>query len=259
LSQHLQCIMAKTRGLIQFTGTLDGISFYKSKYGWIARKKGGPDPKQMKTDKKFARVRENGKEFGVCGKAAGQVRRALVPLLKQSEDKEMTARLTKVFMAVKNLDMSSARGHRNIITGLQNADGKALLKGFEFNSKASVESLLKASYSVNVGNGTITVKHFVPKKHIKAPKGATHVALKSIVLRTDLLGKVAEVQVSVEKRLAMSSGERDVVLKPDVLSLTEGITFYLLQVCFYQELNGSDYHLKAAELNGMRLVELSPG
>jgi len=246
--------MAISKGIIKFTGTIDGISFYKSKHGWIVRKAGGPDPEKMKKGKTFARTRENGKEFGACGKAVGQVRRALLPLLKESGDFRMVSRLTKVFMQIKNLDTISLRGKRNVSAGLELKEGKELLEGFEFNSEANIDNLLKKDYLLKSSSGVIQIKELVAKKDLKSPKGSTHVGFKSIVLRIDFTKEQFEIQTSTMKRLALNSTSTTLVLKPNALILEEGFTLCLLQICFYQELNGQDYRMRNAEFNGMRVV-----
>jgi len=246
--------MARPRGIVQFTGTLNGISVYKSKHGWIVRKAGGPDPEKMKKDKKFARTRENGKEFGACGRAAGWVRKALFPQLKESGDFRVVSRLTKVFMEIKNLDVFSVRGKRTVEAGLQTDGGKGLLKGFEFNSDAQVTNLLKTKYTLKTGTGAISIQELVPKKHMNAPKGSTHASFKSIALRIDFNTGKFEVQESIAKRVALDNRSITLLLKPAALSQQSGASLVLLQICFYQELNGKDYRLQNSEYNGMQVV-----
>ena len=56
--------MARQKGLIKLDGTIGGITFYKSKDGYLAREKGGVCADRIAKDPNFQRTRENGEEFG---------------------------------------------------------------------------------------------------------------------------------------------------------------------------------------------------
>ena len=61
--------MARQRSIIKVDGTIGGITFYKSKDGYLAREKGGIPAERIANDPAFQRTRENGAEFGRAGKA----------------------------------------------------------------------------------------------------------------------------------------------------------------------------------------------
>jgi hypothetical protein len=61
--------MARQKGIIKLDGTVGGITFYKSKDGYLAREKGGVSADKIANDPNFQRTRENGEEFGRAGKA----------------------------------------------------------------------------------------------------------------------------------------------------------------------------------------------
>ena len=61
--------MARQRSIIKLDGTIGGITFYKSKDGYLAREKGGIPAERIRNDPAFQRTRENGAEFGRAGKA----------------------------------------------------------------------------------------------------------------------------------------------------------------------------------------------
>ena len=66
--------MAKLDGTIQFTGSLQNLSFYKMRGSdkIIVRKKGGPSRKQVKHSPNFENTRHNNSEFGGRALAAGR-------------------------------------------------------------------------------------------------------------------------------------------------------------------------------------------
>jgi hypothetical protein len=242
-------------GVLKFSGTIDGITVYHHKlYGWIVRRKGGPDPKQMKSDERFKRVRENGKEFGACAKAAGLIRRGLHAFLKESADARLNGRLTKVFVQIKNLDTSSTRGKRDIIEGLKSEEGKALLEGFDLNSVTQLGNILKAPYTIHKARNIISIGELVPKKHLKASKGATHVRFKSVLLGFDLKSGRSEVSASVAGELELDNKPHTIRLKVPGLNKLWDLQLLLLQLCFYQEINGKEYRLLDKRYNGMKII-----
>ena len=56
--------MAKLKGIIKLEGTLDNLTFYKAKEGYLVKTKGGVSKERIQNDPAFERTRENGSEFG---------------------------------------------------------------------------------------------------------------------------------------------------------------------------------------------------
>lgn len=69
--------MAQQKSILKLRGTIGGISFYKSKDGFLAREKGGVDASRIANDPGFARTRENGAEFGDSASAGKLLRDAV--------------------------------------------------------------------------------------------------------------------------------------------------------------------------------------
>jgi len=49
--------MARQKSILKLQGTIGGISFYKTKDGFLAREKGGVDASRIANDPGFARTR----------------------------------------------------------------------------------------------------------------------------------------------------------------------------------------------------------
>ena len=49
--------MAQQKSILKLKGTIGGITFYKSKDGYLAREKGGVDASRIANDPGFARTR----------------------------------------------------------------------------------------------------------------------------------------------------------------------------------------------------------
>ena len=56
--------MAKQMGIFPMKGNIDNITFFKTKDGFQARKKGGVDREKILHDPKYIRTREHMAEFG---------------------------------------------------------------------------------------------------------------------------------------------------------------------------------------------------
>jgi len=59
---------------------------------------------------------------------------------------------------IKNLDTKSARGKRNIGLGIVATDGKALLKGFNFNIRAILSSIFFTQYAMDSVTGEVSIQ-----------------------------------------------------------------------------------------------------
>jgi hypothetical protein len=145
--------MARQTGLIKLKGTLDNVSFYKTKDGNLARMKTSVDAKRIANDPAFERTHENGAEFGSSASSGKVLRDAIRPMLQTASDPRMVSRLTKIMTQIKNLDGTSALGARNVGVGI--ATAKALLKGFNFNKVAILGFILYNPYSVDTATGVI--------------------------------------------------------------------------------------------------------
>jgi len=90
--------MARQKSIIKLDGTIGGITFYKSKDGYLAREKGGVSADRIKNDPTFQRTRENGSEFGRAGNSGKVLRNAVRPLLLRASDSRMVSRLPKKWL-----------------------------------------------------------------------------------------------------------------------------------------------------------------
>ena len=106
--------MAIQKGIIKLKGKIGDISFYKTQDGHLAREKGGVDASRIANDPAFVRTRENGSEFGSSAITGKALRDALRTMMLTASDNRVTARVTKLMTDIKNLDITSARGERNV-------------------------------------------------------------------------------------------------------------------------------------------------
>ncbi|AEA43701.1 hypothetical protein [Fluviicola taffensis] len=249
--------MARQSGLIKLKGTLDNVNFYKSKDGNLARMKTSVDAKRIANDPAFVRTRENGAEFGSSAKAGKLVRSSLRPLMQTASDGAVTSRMTKVMTMVKNYDVTSERGGRNVASGIADPAAKELLKGFNFNIRSALGSVFYKPYTVDVNTGTITINQLVPINDVNFPLGATHVTLKSAWTKVDFSTGVTDTQISPESNLLIDSTSSDVTLTPPQAPTGTGTNIFVLCLEFYQEVNGMQYSLKNGAYNVLSIVEIN--
>jgi hypothetical protein len=248
--------MARQAGIIKLKGKVGDLSFYKTQDGHLAREKGGVDASRIANDAAFVRTRENGAEFGSSASSGKTLRTAVYALLQTASDNRVVSRLTKVMTEIKNFDTTSVRGQRNVGTAMALPTAKAKLKNFNFNNKAVLGSILFQSYSVAPDNGEITINNLQPINHIKYPAGATHVTIKGGWLKVDFVSGEYELQNTNAVNLPINAISTNVVLTPVAEPAGRGTSMFLLQIEFFQAVNGVQYSLKNGAHNALSIVDV---
>ncbi|WP_435139207.1 hypothetical protein [Formosa sp. A9] len=248
--------MAKVNSLIKIEGTLDGLTFYKGKDGYLVRTKGGVSKNRIENDPAFARTRENGLEFGHCATMGKWLRQALTTLVSDAKDRSMVSRLSQTLSKVKNTDLTSARGYRLVPIGLESDEGKALLKAFDFNSNAILTSVLLQDLALNTTTGEISIDNLVPSQHISVPSGATHVSFTAAVLNLNLNTNEKDLQVSPIVNIPINNTVTSVNTIPAAMPTGDGNVFYLFKISFFQEINTVQYPLNNGAFNVLHIVEI---
>jgi len=249
--------MAKQKGIIKLSGTIGDISFYKSKDGYLAREKGGVEADRIKNDPAFARTRENGQEFGMAARSGKLVRDAFRPMMMRASDGRVVARLTKLMSDIRKLDGTSARGERTVAVAIASPAAKNLLKGFNFNIRSILNSILYRPFSLDTNNGEVVITDLVPMNHIAAPSGATHVALTAAWGKVDFADDGFNVELSNTVNLPLNAPSSTVTLTPTQAPTGPGIDVFLLMVEFFQEVNGNQYSLNDGQFNALSVVDVA--
>lgn len=248
--------MARQKSILKLQGTIGGISFYKSKDGYLAREKGGVDASRIANDPKFARTRENGAEFGNSASAGKLLRDAVRVLGKNASDGRVTSRLTQIMSQVKNMDEANARGERSVAEGMEKPEAKQLLKGFNFNISAELGTVIYSPYTVDVETGEINIEEISPMNDISIPEGASHIIFRSGFASVNFGTGASEIKVSEPVRLAVNEPAQAVSVKPAEVPALVGTQFILLSIDFVQEVNNVDYSLNNNSFNVLAIVEV---
>jgi len=248
--------MAKQKGIFKVEGTLDDVTFYKSKDGFMVRGKGGVSGDRIATDPAFVRTRENQAEFSRACKAGKTFRTAFRVLLQNAADTRVVSRLMKEMMRVVKADSTSTRGKRNVLDG-----ELELLEGFEFNSDGKLSQTLFAPYTTAIdrtaGSLSITVPPFVPINQIGAPSEATHYQIISGGGEIDFEGGTFQVSTAASSVLPLGSTPSTALNIPFTAAANSTHPLFLvLGIAFYQEVNGANYSLKNGAYNALSVVKV---
>lgn len=248
--------MAKFEGIFEIKGTIQGMTFFKTKDGMLVRKKGGVDKQRIKNDPAFQRTRENGSEFGHNAKMGQIVRKSVANLLSLAKDYRVSSRLGQAMSKVKNLDLASARGERKVWIGLEGAEGKQELRGFDFNLKSPFNSVFRGQYELDVATGVVEIVDFNPSTNLSLPQGATHASLSVAVAVVDFELENYGTTYSPKENFPITNGVLNLTLSPSAMPGGIGTAFYYFMIEFFQELNGVQYPLKNNSHNVLNLMEV---
>lgn len=148
--------MARLKGAIDLTGKLGGLSIYKriDMDGSIVRMPGGSTKNKIKNDKNFERTRENNLEWKGVGKAAGNIRQAVI-YVKHLADHNITNDFSKFCKMIQLQDTGNERGKRSILLS-QHRD---LLQGYHITRVHSFDGVVRLplKYEINKQTGSAWV------------------------------------------------------------------------------------------------------
>ncbi|RMA66550.1 hypothetical protein [Ulvibacter antarcticus] len=248
--------MAKQSSIIKIEGTIDDLTFYKSKDGYRIRRKSGVSKDRIANDPAFARTRENGMEFGEMAQTGKFLRRAVVDLSAQISDSSLVSRVVKRMSNIKKLDTTSPRGSRKVAVGLTTPEGKLELKGFDFNSEAPLQAILRKEVALDPATGTITLEDFHAERQLASPQGATHASFVAGMVNVNFETGEADLKLSAEVETQVHAPPATLTLQPDTVPEGDGVVLYLLMVAFHQEMNGEMYPLSNGAFNALSILEV---
>lgn len=248
--------MAKLKGIIKIEGTLQDMTFYKTQDGHLVKTKSGVSADRIANDPSFVRTRENGAEFGSSATAGKLVRDTFRILLQNASDNRVTSRLTQLMTQLKNLDSTSQRGQRLVSLGIQTPEGINLVKAFNFNNKSILGSILFAPYTVDTSTGIISIPNLTPAFDVKNVPGATHVAILGAYGALNFDSGDGDIQFTNAVNLPIDNVSGSVTLTPAGVPTTVGTNFFLLEIIYFQQVNGSQYILNNGAFNALSVIDL---
>ncbi len=249
--------MARQKGIVKIKGTLDDMTFYKSKDGYLVKTKSAVSKDRIKNDPGFVRTRENMEEFKNAATGGKYLRDTIHAMLRTISDQKMNSRLLAVMMNILKQDTTSVRGQRRVDIGIGTPAGKAFLKGFEFNRRSQIRSVLFRPFTVTTLTGVITISNLVPMNDVALLQGATDITLRGAYANVDFKTGVNVIDYTNEVNLPIDGTSTTVTLTPTAVPPGVGTKIYFLQIEFFQTVNAVQYELNNGIYNALVVAEVA--
>lgn len=239
--------MGKLKGIVQFTGHFDGLSFYEVQGKIVVRKTGGFDGEKIKKDSNYTRVRENSSEFAHSAKVGKYFRASIAPQLLPLRLPYIHNRIVSLFQGILKFDLVHSRGDRTVGTGLQTVAGKKTLLDFEFDKTQTFSSIFPFKMHVDFIGGTLSIVDFCANT-INSPKSADRIELQlhTVVLDFDIFTTPVLTSSSIFHFDIANKQITDLIVP-----IASGITLAVLEINFLQQINGNTTKLKGG---GIKIV-----
>lgn len=246
--------MAKQTGIITLIGRVGRLSFYKTKDGHLAREKGGVSRSRILNDPRFARTRENIREFTDNAQSSKLFRDAIRPVISKIGDRRLAQRLTQTMMQVLKSDELNVRGERKVRDG-----DWSLLQDMELNEGSSLGSTLffelQAVDSEN--SWDLALPAFVPRDMMAVPSGASHYKIAVTGVGLDFESGTRTVVTDSTAVLSVLDESSAQNLSVDKTALSGTHYAFLVSVEFIQIVNGSEYSINNGAHNPAKIMGVS--
>lgn len=246
--------MAKQTGVITLKGPVGRLSFYKTRNGYLAREKGGVDKTRIMNDPRYARTRENMREFADNATASKLLRDALRPVISKIGDRRLNLRITQALMQVLKSDEVNVRGDRRVKEGDWN-----LVKDMEMNSGSSLGSTLFFEFQVNdsAASWEIVLPAFTPQDMLALPSGATHYKISAAGVGLDFESGSRSLVNSGSPVLSVLDPSLAQTLTVDKGQLSGTHFAFVLSVEFIQIVNGVEYAINNGAHNAAKVISVA--
>lgn len=243
--------MAKQTGILQVDGSLGGLNFYKRLGKPVVRRAGGGfTRKAIKSKASMVRVRENNSEFGRCASSKKYFLLSLKQMFGDFKLAELHGRMMQLFLEVKNMDNTSARGERRISVALQNEEARKLFSGFQVNPQFSVPELICKKFEYDAATGLI-LKKVSGDKFLNAAD--RRLELQFGRLGFDFDSNSSEFTMADSTVLTPGEEINELNFTSPPLAASFPLELGVLQACLFSEVNGKTYPLKGDSNFGIRL------
>jgi hypothetical protein len=246
--------MAKQTGVLTLKGPVGRLSFYKTRNGYLAREKGGVDKTRIMNDPKYARTRENIREFTDNAKSSKLMRDALRPVISKIGDRRLNLRITQALMQVLKSDEVNVRGERRVKEGDWN-----LVKDMEMNAGSSLGSTLffELQYNDSAASWQVILPAYTPQDMIAVPSGATHYRISATGVGLDFDSGSRSLANSGSTVLSVLDPALGQTLTVDKGQLGGTHFAFVLSVEFIQMVNGVEYAINNRAHNAAKVISVT--
>jgi hypothetical protein len=102
----------------------------------------------------------------------------------------------------------------------------------------------------------ITIADFTPLFDVEAVAGATHVKFAGAFASVNFETGESEIQYTNEEDLPIDETVTQITLTPVAVPTVVGTHFFLLEVLYFQEVNGTQYSLNNGLFNALSIIDL---
>jgi len=224
--------MAKQRGILKISGSIGDISFYEDKrHGFIARKKGGPSKRQIKTSKSCKEVRQNNSEFGAASSAGALLRQAFHPLIHHCREYSMSRRLQKELLSIIKADTVHEPGKRKL-----RGENLSTFTQFELTVLSASDKWFDLPVKREKTAEGLSVEAFLVFMS-PYPSAATHFEVCSVTALVDFDKKTKNHDLQCSGKLVLNSHTSIVGFEHPVDE--KGMLFHGMGILFYQWIGGA--------------------
>lgn len=226
-------IMAKSKGFLEYRGTLHGVTGVHSKEGHYLRAKQDIPKERYQTAGEYEAFRANGQLMARAAKLSKAMRTALGAYTDNVSNTRMYSRLNAAM--------------RKVVQG--GADDISALVGFEFHRDRPLSSVLRSLYHVETtADGTRVV---LRDMHPAGPKGAVYVLVSASLLCVDAEEGTFTFEEGPTTTLVIGSVyPEEVTCEPSASESTEPRGLVLLRVSFADSSGGTVREIGG----GMRII-----
>lgn len=249
--------MAKITSMLQIEGTIGGITFYKTKNGYFAKRKTSISRTRLMKDPAYAGTRVNMALFTRAAHAAKLFRTAFRPLLQRAADNRITARLMGSMRSAINSDTTHERGEGTVQNG-----NPQLLEGFECNDNAHLANTLLAPITASIarksGVMVVDIPAFDPAMAMRVPAAATHFRLFSGGAAIDFERRTYHNATSESEYLSVNVEQTEPIqLVVEIKPRSTGVFFLLLGIEFFQIVNEVPIAIRNSGANALAVMRVA--
>ena len=167
--------MAKLKSIIQFNGSLEGLSAYDMEgvEGTVVRRSYGPSKEDIETKPQYDITRRNIKETGGRSKAVSWLMRTFQPLKFQA-DFDTAGQLNKLLRVIQKEDAVSIYGQRAVLLSAH----PGLLEGFSLTKALPFDHTVRGGVDVQLSkaalSASVSLPALIPQLTFFPPEGYSY-------------------------------------------------------------------------------------
>lgn len=241
--------MARLNSDLSISGTINGITYYRTKHGNFARRKRTVDKSFYAKDPRFEQQREHAATFGTMAKYGKLIRTAFRLLLINATDGRTCQKMNKILYPVVK-----AQSNNGSAGAYKSSPCLTILEGFEFNAAFQVSNVCRVSHQAEVdrqkGEVIINVLSFVPKETVQIPSGATFMKLSMGVVELDFPDTtIVSSEVASSRCECTATATDDFRLSAKFTAGSEHAVMVALGISFYEQLGAESKLMYPAALS----------